>query len=69
MQLVTASDTAHLRSASSTAVGLSCAQKAAIADLAIPSLTESDGKSSFISFSTSAQKSTLVFISIPFFSF
>ena len=53
MQLVTASDTAHLISDNSSNVGLSCAVKADTTALAADSFTEYDGRvtlSSFIRF-------------------
>ena len=52
MQFVTASDTAHFISARKSADGSSCEQKAATAALAMPSLTESEGNTSFIVFLT-----------------
>ena len=63
MQLVTASETAHLISAISVAVGLAWAQKAATIARAIPSLTDSDGIVHRISFLIS------LFFLISFFSF
>ena len=59
MQLVTASDTAHLMSANSVTLGSSWARNTAAADRASPSLTDSDGNLICIRLMTCALRGAL----------